>query len=305
MKVLIAVDGSAGSFEAVGQMGRVLAAEKDEVTLYCSPPLVEVRAAHPDPKLVARAQEGLAAAIFDEARKRLPPPLETRARTITGLQDPRHGIGTEAEDWPADLVAIGARGLTTLQRLLLGSVSRAVVHRSTVPVWVARTNPDDQRRTLNVLLACEKPELGRASAELLTKFTWPSGTNFVSLSIVPSIFAGRVPDWLEKQARSPDVEAMVQAWAREHEEDLRASKTKMEEFIHDLPAPLNACRSVVAEGEPAREILATIQKEKIDLVVVGAQHKRSMATILLGSTSEAVLNHAGCSVLVVQHRNGS
>ena len=37
MKVLVAVDGSAGSFEAVDQMGRVLG-ERDEIALYCSPP---------------------------------------------------------------------------------------------------------------------------------------------------------------------------------------------------------------------------------------------------------------------------
>jgi nucleotide-binding universal stress UspA family protein len=301
MKVLVAVDGSAGSFEAVAQLGRVLAAERDEIVLYCSPPDVRVRATHPEPQVLARAQEGLAEAIFEEARKRLPDALQPRVRTIMGMQDPRHGIVIEAEAWPADLVALGARGLTPLERLLLGSVSRAVVHKTGIPAWVARPNPTLAQHPMNVLLACETPDLGRASADVLTKFTWPHGTRFFALSVVRSIFAGRVPEWLEQQARSPDVEAMVQAWVREHEEDLRASKSKLEEFTRGLPAPLSSCEALVAEGEPAREILATVQKQKIDLVVVGSQHKRSMATIIMGSTSEAVLNHAACSVLVVPH----
>jgi nucleotide-binding universal stress UspA family protein len=93
----------------------------------------------------------------------------------------------------------------------------------------------------------------------------------------------------------------VQAWAKEHEEELRASQTHMADFVRSLPAPLSSCRSLVAEGEPAREILSAVQKEQIDLVVVGSRHKHSMATAILGSTSEAVLNHAGCSVLVVPH----
>ncbi len=299
MKVLIAVDGSAGSFEAVDQIGRVLGADKDEIGLYCSPPEVQVRSYRPDPKLLARVQQGLAEAVFDEARKHLPEALRPRVHTIVGTHDARHGVALEAEAWSADMIAIGARGLSTFERLLLGSVSRAVVHHSTVGVWVARAKSDGKRRANNVLLACETPELGRATAELLSRFTWPAGTTFSTLSVVQSIFAGRVPAWLEQQARGPDVEAMVKAWAREHEEELRNCRTHMQAFVGSLGPPMNSCRCLVAEGEPAREILAAIQKEDIDLVVIGSKHKRTIGSMILGSTSEAVLNHAGCSVLVV------
>ena len=40
-------------------------------------------------------------------------------------------------------------------------------------------------------------------------------------------------------------------------------------------------------------------REKIDLVVMGIKRKRAFAQAILGSTSEAVLNHAPCSVLLV------
>jgi nucleotide-binding universal stress UspA family protein len=305
MKVMIAVDGSDGSFAAVDQMGRVLAAETDEVALYCSPPEVRLRTQPPEPKLLARAQQGIAEAIFAEARKRLPDALQARAHTIVDARDARHGLVLEADAWSADMIAVGARGLSTLERLLLGSVSRAVVHESKIPVWVARQMPGRPRRTSNVLLACENPELGRAAADLLAKFTWPDPMRFSSISVVESIFAGRVPDWLEQRARGPDVESMVQAWAKEHEEDLQACRSCMEEFVGQMAPPLNRCRALVVEGEPAREILAAIHKEEIDLAVIGSQHKRTVASIILGSTSEAVLNHSGCSMLVVPNRASS
>ena len=301
MKVLIAVDGSAGSFEAVDQMSRVLSPEADQVALYCSPPEVQVRSYRPDPKLLARAQQGIFEAVFEEARKRLPEGLAKAAHTIVGTQDARHGLVVEAEGWSADVIAVGARGLTTLARLLLGSVSRAVVHHSKIPVWVARARPDGTRRANNVLLACENPELGRAAIELLGRFTWPQGTSFATLSVVQSIFAGRVPEWLQQQARGPDVEAMVQAWAREHEEELQSCRRHMQTFVDDQPPPINSCRCLVGEGEPASEILSTIQKENVDLVVIGSKHKRTIGSMILGSTSEAVLNHAACSVMVVPH----
>lgn len=299
MKVMIAVDGSAGAFEAVDQIGRLLAPNSDQVALYCSPPQVRVKRSQLDPAVLARAQEGVAKAVFEESRKRLPEPLRARSETITGMQDARHSIAQAAEAWGANMLGVGARGLGALERLLLGSVSRATVHHSAVPTYVARSRPKEAGAAFNVLLACETPELGQAAAKLLAGLTWPAGSGFTTVSVVQSIFAGKVPDWLEQQARGPDVEAMVQAWAKEHQEEVQGCQAKMEQFVATLPAPLNTAKVVVAEGEPSREILATAQREKADLIVVGSQHKRTVATIILGSTSEAVLNHAGCSVLVV------
>ena len=302
MKVLIAVDGSQGSFEAVDQIGRVLSGERDEVALYCAPPDLRVRARAGRPQIRGRRAATVLPSRFSTkpangCRRR----SQGRVKTIIGTHDARQGTLVAASEWAADLIAMGARGLNSLERLLLGSVSRAVVHRSAVPVWIARARAGRPPRGMNVLLACERPELGRPAAELAAKFTWPANTSFRALSVVRSILAGRMPDWLEQQPRTPDVEAMVQAWAREHDEDLR-QPAGMEEFVRGLPPPLNTSQALIAEGEPAREILAAIQKENIDLVVLGSQTKRSVASIILGSTSEAVLNHAGCSVLVVPQR---
>ncbi len=83
----------------------------------------------------------MAEAVFVETRKRLPEAMKSRMQTITGEQDARHSIAQAAEAWGADLVAVGARGLGMFERMLLGSVSRAVVHHSSVPVWVARPGP--------------------------------------------------------------------------------------------------------------------------------------------------------------------
>lgn len=298
MKVLVAVDGSAGSFEAVDQIGKLLSAGADEVALFYTPP--NVRASKvTDADLQARAREALAQVIFDEARKRLPVALLAATQTIVGTQDPRVGIVQAAEKWGADLTVVGARGLGLLERLLLGSVSRAVVNASKVPVWVARASTVPAHPTMNLLVACESPELGRSGAELLGRLTWPAGATCRTLTVVSPMFVGRVPDWVERQARSPEVEAMVQNWAREHEDEVRTNVERMRQFCQDLPAPCRDCQTLVVEGEPATEILAAIAREKIDLVVMGIKRKRAFAQAILGSTSEAVLNHAPCSVLLV------
>jgi nucleotide-binding universal stress UspA family protein len=298
MKVLVAVDGSAGSFEAVEQLGKLLSAGADEMALFYTPPNVPI-SQPPDVDLQTRAREALAQTIFDEARKRLPAALQPNVQTIVGTQDPRVGVVQAAEKWGAELIAVGARGLGLLERLLLGSVSRAVVSASKVPIWVARPPAAPAHGAMNLLVACESPDLGRAGAEILGRLTWPAGATCRTLTVVSPMFAGRVPDWVQRQARSPEVESMVQNWAREHEEEVRANVERMQQFCHTLPAPCRDCQTLVVEGEPATEILAAIAREKVDLVVLGIKRKRAFAQAILGSTSEAVLNHAPCSVLLV------
>jgi nucleotide-binding universal stress UspA family protein len=303
MKVLFAVDGSEHSLAAVGQVSGLLSAGRDEVVLYCSPPAIARTTPASSQDVLDRARQGVADAIFDEARKRLPAELQAGAHALTGKQDPRRGIVAAAEQCGAELIVMGARGLGTFERLLLGSVSRAVVHAAKVPVWVARTRPGRPAgQGMKVLLACENPDRARHPAEVLCRFTWPSGSACRTLTVVPSMFAGKVPDWLEQQARSPDVEAMVQAWAREHDEELRAMRAQMAAFAAALPAGCPGGEPLVAEGEPSQVVLSTIQQENADLVALGHYRKNWLSETLLGSTADAVLHHASCSVLVVPHQ---
>jgi len=302
MKVLFAIDGSAGSFEAVGQVAPLLAPGKDEVTLYCSPPQVRLGSRAVSAELILAAQAAVADATFAEASKRLPAPWHPTVARIVGTKDARLGILAAAEQSQADLIVVGARGLNRFERLLLGSVSRAVVQASRVPVWVARPRPTGSNAGHNILLACETPDRARKPVQLLSRLNWPAGTTCCALTVISSIFAGHVPEWLEQQARSPDVEEIVRKWAREHEEEVRSNLARIQDFVKDLPGVFSCNKPLVAEGEPAEQILATIGRERADLVVIGAQHKRSPAAAIFGSTSEAVLHHAGCSVLVVPHQ---
>jgi nucleotide-binding universal stress UspA family protein len=74
-------------------------------------------------------------AIFDQK----PPHLYVSPMLVAG--DPKQALIEEAERWGADCIFIGARGLSTWQRLLLGSVSTAVATRAHCPVEVVRAAP--------------------------------------------------------------------------------------------------------------------------------------------------------------------
>lgn len=302
MKVLIGVDGSSGGFAAVRQVGQLLSAERDQVGFYYSPP--EVRVALPGdsgPEILQRARQALADAVFAEARQQLPEPLAAGAELLIGSKPPKQGLLLEAEQWKADLVVTGARGLGSLAQLLLGSVSRSVVHHAHVPVLVVRPNPEHRaRQPFRVLLAWDGSEATRQAAALLERFTWPAGAEGRVITVVESLVVGEVPEWLQERARSADAEAMAQAWVREHDAEKQRTREELRAWCGQLPAPFRGREPLVVEGSPAEQILQAIAREGIDLVVLGTHGKGAIERLLIGSTSDKLLQHAGCSVLLVR-----
>ncbi len=68
-------------------------------------------------------------------------PLRMRGLTISSVikeGDPKHVLLDEAEHWGADCLFVGARGLSRVERFLLGSVSAAVAARAQCSVEVVR-----------------------------------------------------------------------------------------------------------------------------------------------------------------------
>jgi nucleotide-binding universal stress UspA family protein len=54
------------------------------------------------------------------------------------------------------------------------------------------------------------------------------------------------------------------------------------------------------DGDAATEILAAANASKANLIVVGTHGRTGLRRILLGSVARNVLQHAGCSVLIVR-----
>ena len=52
--------------------------------------------------------------------------------------DPGHKIVTLSEECGADYIVIGCRGMGTIRRTILGSVSDYVTHHANVPVLIYR-----------------------------------------------------------------------------------------------------------------------------------------------------------------------
>ncbi len=67
-----------------------------------------------------------------------------------------------------------------------------------------------------------------------------------------------------------------------------------------VAAGVRAVETLVEEGTPATAIPAVAERLGVDLVVVGSRGRTGLAAALLGSVSQRVAQHAGCSVLIVR-----
>lgn len=145
MKILLPVDGSEASLDAVrealslvraGLRASVVVANVQEpATLY------EMLLAH-DPDVIEEvaAKAGLhllepALALVREAG------VEHEVEVARG--DPAHTLVDIVERFACDLVVMGARGMGTLRRALLGSVSHEVLHAAPVPVLIVKHVPPE------------------------------------------------------------------------------------------------------------------------------------------------------------------
>ena len=135
-RILVALDGSADADSALGQAIALAADQHARLTLVTVVPPQPAFAAMAPP--VPESADEAFAALLRDAVERVPQDVSVTTQVRHGA--PATEIVAAAQEAQADLIVIGSRGHGRVADALLGSVSRAVVHGSHVPVLVARAN---------------------------------------------------------------------------------------------------------------------------------------------------------------------
>jgi len=293
----------------VSFVGRLLSVVRDELILaYVAPPLPFVGDDHLDPAVATRAQGALSSAVFDEAVLRLPNEWQSKAQRVELSGAPGVQLLKLADERGADMIAVGFRGTGLFERFLLGSVSRAVVHSARVSVLVVKTagGPDSEKLAgtadgiFRALVAYDGSEFGDRITALASKLSWPERSRGWAITVVPPMFVHQLPKWLQPIQRDPDVQAMAEAWQKEHDQQLAQAVDDVKTYQEELPEMFRPTEPIVAQGHPAEQILATIARQKIDLAIVGSRGHAAIERLLVGSTSARVVQEAPCSVLIAR-----
>ena len=146
MKILLAVDGSGYSEAAIEEVIKRPWPPQSEVKIVTAieTPMMVGMGLEPWPAnyfddLQKSAREA-AEAVIASAMRKLKEASEKTLKISHEIIDgpPSQVIVEEAESWGADLIVMGSRGLGAWNRLLLGSVSSAVVHHAKCSVEIVR-----------------------------------------------------------------------------------------------------------------------------------------------------------------------
>jgi nucleotide-binding universal stress UspA family protein len=196
-------------------------------------------------------------------------------------------IVSEAEAHGADLVVVGSRGATGIERFLLGSVAERVVRYAHVPVLVARSSPATDRIVAGTDFSDPSRE-ALAVAKVIAGW-WPSQVTLVHAIDVaaPAVVSLAVP--------------LGASWVPVPPEEMAAIREGARAMIDDelervgLPGT-----SRVVEARPAAAIVEAARELDARLVVVGTRGRTGLARLTLGSVAESVVRDAPCSVLVTR-----
>lgn len=146
MKILLAVDGSVFSDAALDEVAYRPWPAGTEVKLITAAEIPLTVGAEPwaaapvyfEQLEVAIRDSSLALVERAISRLKANPEMALKITSEVIQGSPSEVIVNEAEDWGADLIVMGSRGLGAWSRLVLGSVSNAVVHHAKCSVEIVR-----------------------------------------------------------------------------------------------------------------------------------------------------------------------
>ncbi|HSK51613.1 MAG TPA: universal stress protein [Clostridia bacterium] len=147
---------------------------------------------------------------------------------------------------------------------------------------------------MRILLATDGSRPADLARELVAAMPWPRGTHIRVVSVVPK-GADVTARWSEETANLPDVDRLADPAVRTHVVALESAERDLA-----LAHPDAVIERFLLRGRAASSIVQEARDFEADLVVVGHRGHGPIETMLLGSVSAEVVDHAPCPVLVAR-----
>ncbi len=215
------------------------------------------------------------------------PGIRVAARLVAGRA--ASVIVDVAEETGADLVILGARGHSAIERTFLGSVSAEVVDQARCSVLVART-PSARR----ILIGTDGSDVATSAISFVggsRLFESSTARVIYAVDVDPSWWMGFTPG---DAATAVDPYVSVVDEGRVRGDKVASAAATLLRF-DGLDTS-----TVVHKGPAAAAIVQEARTWNADLVVVGMRGNGLMKRLLLGSTARSVLHHAAASVLIAR-----
>lgn len=287
MRVLLAVDGSEHSYEAARALARLKPPEHAVILHVIDVPIPMYPVMMPEvgqelSVALEREMREEAKQLLNRVQSLLPddwPPVTERMETGKAAEL----ILSVAEEEAIDMIVVGARGLSPIQELTIGSVSHRVTVHAPCPTLIINRPLPVLR---HILVAVEGREDGEPVVQFLTRTPFEGSVDVTVISVVDEPLIHRA---FLKSDHQRVVEKVLEH--RQHDAD---------EVAKRLAASGYRATALVEPGSPAVKILDEARKISADLIVVASRSRPALTRLFLGSVSHAVLHRAPCPSLVIR-----
>jgi len=276
-KLLVAIDGSTSSMQALGQSFKL--SKQGTLGVSVAPPYtVDLR---------VDAEEGMKSLLTEPCETALTKASDMAKEAgaevfgICAMGQPHERIVDLSESEGCDLIVVGAKGMLSIEKAFMGDVTAKVIGYSVKDVLVV---PDQTALGLDrILLSTDGSEYSRRARVRAMDFAESYGTDLLALSIVEisAEVYSIAPEVVEKQVG--EAEEYLAGIGKQ----AASQGIKFQGFVRDSESPYDIITEIA-------------QTEQAGLIVMGSHGRTGLTRILMGSTVERVIAQAPCPVLVVK-----
>ena len=223
---------------------------------------------------------------FEERREELRRSLRAQAGDALGGIRHEVGIGVGhpvkvvvdyvAQTHP-ELIVLGSHGHDGMARSLMGSVAENVVRESAVSTLVVKAaEPPGQAALKRLLCPVDLTKSAAQSLDVSASLAVEFGATLDVLRVLPE--------------NTTDPQAEVQA---------------LREWVPEVVRRRCPVAETVRCGDIAEQIILFARQHAVDLIVVVAEPRKFLEFTVMGRTTERVLRHGPCSVLLLRMESES
>lgn len=218
-----------------------------------------------------------------------------------------NAIITLADEWHPDLIVVGSHGRSTVGRLLLGSVSQAILHEAPGSVRIARdpgyaVGRDSAGRRaerevpaptdpVQILVGVDGSAIAAAAVEAIAARSWPRG------SAVRILHA----DFDVSPVAADHLLVAIASWIAEERTRIAAAVERARQIL--VAAGLTV-EVIVRPGDAKSLLLEEAENWPAEAIFLGAKDLSRTGRLRLGSVSSAIAARAHCSVEIVRQAHG-
>ena len=284
MNMLLAVDGSDHSYEAVRALQYFAPAERLTLlhVLNISKSVYPMMAAREVMEAFTAREQSMrehGERLLDRVQSLLPKHAGPATKHLRN-GSPAEVVVSMAEELKVDLIVMGARGLGPVKERLFGSVSHNILSLARCATLIVHGPVKAMKQ---ILLPLQGPSDAEAAVRFIRLKPFHDPVELTLLTVLPST----EPPWPSKTAAAGELK----------EQALQSTRGYINGVAECLRALGYQAHGVAVVGTPVTTILQEATTRCSDLILMGTRGRQGITRLVLGSVSHAVLHKMPCPVL--------